>query len=377
MPLKIINVVGARPNFIKIAPIMDAIKAVNYAAGSREIVPVLVHTGQHYDANMSDSFFNDLEIPAPDVFLGIGSGSHAEQTAKVMTAFEKVCLDQKPDLVLVVGDVNSTVACGLVAAKLGIKLAHVEAGLRSFDRAMPEELNRMVTDVLSDYMFVTEESGMENLRREGKDPKTFFLVGNVMIDTLFKYREKASRSPILEKLGASRRSYGVVTMHRPSNVDDRGVLEPILEAFREIGGRTRLFFAVHPRTRNQVNRWGLGSFFREPPSQGPGLYWLDPLGYLDFLCLTDNAQVVLTDSGGIQEETTALGVPCVTIRHNTERPVTIDLGTNVLVGTDPERIKGEGARAIEGAWKKGEVPPLWDGEASARIVSILTRELRK
>ena len=359
--MKIINIVGARPNFIKIAPIMDAYR--NYG----EIEPILVHTGQHYDRKMSELFFDQLGIPRPDVDLGVGSASHAVQTAEIMKRFEPLLLEEKPDWVLVVGDVNSTIACGLAAVKLGIRLAHVEAGLRSFDRGMPEEINRILTDSISDLLFCTEQSGVDNLRREGVSPEKIFLVGNVMIDTLEKNRSRAERSDILEKAGVEKEQYAVLTLHRPSNVDDPAVLEGILSALIEIQRDMPVIFPVHPRTRLKLADEPLKTKVGELPD----LRLIEPVGYLDFLKLMGSSRLVLTDSGGIQEETTILKVPCLTLRKNTERPVTCALGSNRLVGPDPEKII-EAYRALKaGEGESPRIPPFWDGRAADRIVGII------
>ena len=348
-------VAGARPNFMKVAPIVHALNArkeVAQAAGLSLRVSI-VHTGQHYDPNMSDVFFRDLGIPAPDRHLDVGSGSHAEQTAKIMMAFEKVLLEDRPDLVVVVGDVNSTVACSLTAKKLGVRVAHVEAGLRSFDMTMPEEINRKLTDAISDLLFVTEESGMRNLRAEGVPEERIHLVGNVMIDTLLRNmgrvgsREFAPSEPVRAFCGTGRR-YAVLTLHRPSNVDRKETLAPIWGAISEIARDVPVLFPVHPRTRGKIAAFGL---------DGAGVTMIDPVGYLDMLYSVKGAALVLTDSGGLQEETTALGVPCVTIRENTERPSTVEIGTNYLVGTrpggDPVRRAGDSL----GQWEEGECPP--------------------
>ncbi|HOM77034.1 MAG TPA: UDP-N-acetylglucosamine 2-epimerase (non-hydrolyzing), partial [Anaerohalosphaeraceae bacterium] len=319
--IKIICVCGARPNFMKIAPIMRAFNQ------SGKFQTLLVHTGQHYDAKMSQLFFDELAIPKPDVNLEVGSGSHAVQTAEIMKRFEPVVLDFKPDYVLVVGDVNSTIACGLVAVKLGVKLIHVEAGLRSFDRSMPEEINRILTDSISDLLFVTEQSGVDNLKREGVNSDKVYLVGNVMIDTLLANRNKAEQSPILEQLGLEKRKYAVITLHRPSNVDCLEGLEKIIAAFEVIQKDLKLVFPIHPRTKKNIE----GSALKGRVEAMQNLILLEPAGYLDFLKLTANAALVLTDSGGIQEETTILGIPCLTLRENTERPITITEGTNQLV----------------------------------------------
>ena len=359
--LKIVNVVGARPNFMKVAPLWEAMRA--YPG----IEPLVVHTGQHYDHKMSQLFFDHLGLPKPDVYLGVGSGGHGEQTGKIMIAFERTVKEAAPDIVLVVGDVNSTIACGLVAVKLGVKLVHVEAGLRSYDRTMPEEVNRVLTDQISDYLFTTERSAHDNLRREGIPEERIFFTGNVMIDSLLKHRDKAARSPVLEDLGLRAKGYVLVTLHRPSNVDDRDVLAGLLEVLAAIATRLPVVFPIHPRTRAKLGEFRLDRGLQRLPD----LKLVDPLGYLDFLKCMDNARLVLTDSGGIQEETTVLGVPCVTARENTERPVTVTEGTNVLAGRDPERILAEANRVIDGRGKIGRRPELWDGRAAGRIVKVL------
>ena len=312
--MKILNVVGARPNFMKIAPLVEEMKKTPDLQG------ILVHTGQHYDEGMSDVFFRDLGIPVPDVHLGVGSGTHAEQTARVMVEFEKVCIREKPHVVVVVGDVNSTMACTIVAAKLLIPVAHVEAGLRSFDRAMPEEVNRLVTDTLADILFTTSRDADENLKREGVSPQKIHFVGNVMIDTLLKHRQKAAELKVVKP-----EKYALVTLHRPSNVDDPQVLSTILQALEEISKSMPVIFPIHPRTAKRVEEFGLSM---------QGIRTMPPQGYLEFLNLMSTATIVLTDSGGLQEETTTLGIPCLTLRHNTERPVTITHGTNIMVGPD-------------------------------------------
>ena len=358
--MKIINVVGARPNFMKIAPIVEAMKQ------APSIQQLLVHTGQHYDAAMSEVFFKQLGIPVPDMDLGVGSGSHAEQTARVMIEFEKVLLAEKPDMVLVVGDVNSTMACSIVAAKLLVKVVHVEAGLRSFDRTMPEEINRLVTDALADVLFTTSRDADENLAREGVPAGKVHFVGNVMIDTLLKQRETASKLDVISRFGVTAKGFALVTLHRPSNVDDPAVLPGIVSALQKISQTMPVVFPIHPRTRKRVAEFGLNL---------DGIQCVDPLGYLEFLNLTSNAGVVLSDSGGLQEETTILRVPCLTLRNNTERPVTITHGTNVMVGTDPDRILTAFNKIMSGDWKPAGPPELWDGHAAERIVAVLSSEL--
>jgi UDP-N-acetylglucosamine 2-epimerase (non-hydrolysing) len=358
--VKLINVVGARPNLMKIAPLMAQYARVDAVEAS------LLHTGQHYDANMSDLFFRELGIPEPDLNLEVGSASHAVQTAEIMKAFEPVVLEQRPDAVVVVGDVNSTIACGLVAVKLGVTLVHVEAGLRSFDRGMPEEINRVLTDSISGLLFCTEQSGVDNLRAEGVAEKRIHLVGNVMIDTLLQHRDKAEASSILEDLQLEAGAYAALTLHRPSNVDDPVVLGRIFAALEEIRRDLPVVFPAHPRTQARMREFGLGA-----SGAGAELRVLDPLGYLDFLRLMTGSKLVLTDSGGIQEETTILGVPCLTLRENTERPVTIEAGTNQLVGTDPQRILEAYRRVQAGEAGVGHTPPLWDGRAAERIVDVI------
>ena len=363
--MKIINVVGARPNLMKIAPLMNAYEKCD------AIEPLLVHTGQHYDENMSDLFFRQLGIPKPDLNLGVGSASHAVQTAEIMKAFEPVVLDHEPDAVLVVGDVNSTIACGTVAVKLGVKLIHVEAGLRSFDRTMPEEINRLITDAISDLLFCTEQSGVDNLRREGVPERKIHLVGNLMIDTLLRHRAAADRSAILEDLALAERDYAVITLHRPSNVDNRENLEGLIEALECIQNDLTVVFPAHPRTRAKFEAFGMGARLAALPN----LHVLDPIGYLDFLKLITSARVVLTDSGGIQEETTILKVPCLTLRENTERPITLEVGSNRLVGSDPEKIISAYREIVAGGTSDSGTPPLWDGRAAERVVEVLQREL--
>ena len=368
--MKILVVVGARPNFMKAAPILKAIREFNGMRGhwAGAIQPILVHTGQHFDAKMSDAFFADLEMPAPDVFLGAGSGSHAEQTAEIMKRFEPVLLRERPDVMLVVGDVNSTLACALVASKMPSNarpaIAHIEAGLRSFDRNMPEEINRILTDQLSDFLFVTEESGVRNLRKEGIPASKVHLVGNTMIDSLREYEARAEASPIMRTLGVEKRAYALLTLHRAANVDERDTLVEILQGISELSKLVTVVFPAHPRTQKKICELGLSRYVAD------SMRIVEPLGYLDFLCLMKHARLVVTDSGGIQEETTALGVPCVTARENTERPVTIDVGTNLLGGTRRDTI----AKAIRiqlASKSRATLPDLWDGRAAARIVGIL------
>lgn len=359
--LTIVNVVGGRPNFVKIAPLMEAMTAVP------ALRRVLVHTGQHYDHEMSRAFFEDLEIPEPDFFLGVGSGSHAQQTAKVMIEFEKVAETVRPDLVVVVGDLNSTLACALVAAKLLIPVAHVEAGLRSFDPAMPEEINRTLTDHVSAYLFTPSADADTNLVREGIPSAKIFRVGNVMIDTLRKYEPMARARQAAAALGLAPRGYAVLTLHRPSNVDEPAAFDRILGGLEAIVPRCPVVFPVHPRTRRRLAEFGLEARLERLGN----LRLCAPLGYLAFVSLLMEARFVMTDSGGIQEETTALGVPCLTLRENTERPITAELGTNRVIGTHPDRIAAEAARLLDGDERRGEIPPLWDGKAALRIVDVL------
>jgi UDP-N-acetylglucosamine 2-epimerase (non-hydrolysing) len=360
--IKIICVCGARPNFMKIAPIM---KAFNKKG---KFNTLLVHTGQHYDEKMSRLFFDELGIPKPDINLEVGSGSHAVQTAEIMKRFEPIVLDFVPDYCLVVGDVNSTIGSGLVAVKLGVKLIHVEAGLRSFDRTMPEEINRVLTDSISNLLFVTEQSGIDNLKNEGVNSNKVHLVGNVMIDTLLANRTKAEKSVILEKLGLGRKGYSIITLHRPSNVDDVDNFAKIITAFERIQKDIKLVFPIHPRTRNNIE----GSELGDRVEAMENLILLDPVGYLDFLKLTSNAAFVMTDSGGIQEETTILGVPCMTLRENTERPITITEGTNRLVHIDTDDILNNYNEIKATDFEcGGNIPKFWDGKAAERIASII------
>lgn len=359
--MNVLHVVGARPNFMKVAPV---IKALEKRGG---ITQTLVHTGQHYDINMSDIFFTHLGLPFPDFNLEVGSGSHAVQTAEIMKRIEMVILERKPNLVLVYGDVNSTLAASLVCAKLLISLGHVEAGLRSFDRTMPEEINRLITDQVADFLFTPSVDGNENLIREGIAPDKIHLVGNVMIDTLSQMLMQAeSRWPALHSsLGIIKKNYALITLHRPSNVDEPIIFTKIMKALSEVSEKIRVIFPVHPRTRARIAGSGL-----KIPENGP-FQVIDPVGYLEFVCLQRHASLVITDSGGIQEETTFLNVPCLTVRENTERPITVSLGTNILVGRDTSRLLSEVDRVLTGATKKGSLPPLWDGQAGERIADII------
>jgi UDP-N-acetylglucosamine 2-epimerase (non-hydrolysing) len=360
-------VAGARPNFMKLAPVARAI------SDAGELRFRIVHTGQHYDEAMAEVFFRELGIPKPDVNLEVGSGSHGAQTARIIERYEAHLLADRPDATVVFGDVNSTAACTLAAAKLLVPVAHVEAGLRSFDRTMPEEINRIVTDALAGLLLVSEPSGVANLRHEGIPEKKIRLVGNVMIDTLMGQLDKAGKQGTVKRLGLEGRRYGLVTMHRPSNVDDPAILGRLLGLLRECGDALPLVFPVHPRTRQAAAKAGLGDLVA--PGQA-GLICLDPLPYLDLLCLAQGAAVVLTDSGGLQEETSILGVPCLTMRENTERPITVDQGTSRLVGNDPGKIRAAFHEALSGAWKPGAGIPLWDGKAAVRIARELSLWLR-
>lgn len=372
--MRLLSVVGARPNFMKIAPIVAELGKYS------EIEHRLVHSGQHYDELLSGNFFSDLELPAPDVNLEIGSGSHAAQTAEVMKRLEPILLECRPDMIIVVGDVNSTLAAALTAVKLEIPVAHVEAGLRSFDMTMPEEINRKLTDAISTLLFVTEQSGVDNLKNEGISANKIYLVGNVMIDSLRRHRGLAERSPILERLeirqsGGACRPYGVLTLHRPSNADRRDVLRRILETVQILAADLPIFFPVHPRTRKNIDLFGCASYLTNARSYRDGIVALDPLGYLDFLCLMQHARLVLTDSGGIQEETTVLGVPCLTLRENTERPATVEYGTNQIVGLNPDRILSAARSILQGPRPAYRCPELWDGKAAERIVNVIRKHL--
>jgi len=354
--MNILHVVGARPNFMKVAPV---VAGLNLKPGIQQVI---VHTGQHYDKNMSTIFFGQLGIPEPDINLEVGSGSHAQQTAQIISRFESVVLDQRPDLVLVYGDVNSTVAAALVCSKMLISVGHVEAGLRSFDRTMPEEINRLLTDQVADLLFTPSEDGNTNLARENIAPEKVHLVGNVMIDTLVRLLPRAEAPPLPQGTAPGR--YGLVTLHRPSNVDAQETFSKIWKTLEDVSRSLPIIFPLHPRTRKNMQAWGIES---SPDS----LHLMDPVGYLEFLALQKQAALVITDSGGIQEETTYLGVPCLTVRENTERPVTVELGTNILVGHDVVRLSDEVGDILSGNCKKGTIPPLWDGRAGERIAEII------
>ncbi len=383
--MKLCLVGGARPNFMKIAPLVRAISKKNQTNGRKQIIYKIVHTGQHYDYEMSTVFFKDLGIPKPNVFLDVGSGSHGEQTGKIMIAFEKVLLTEKTDLVVVVGDVNSTVACALVAAKLHIPVAHVEAGLRSYDRAMPEEINRILTDQISDYLFTPSSDANGNLKREGIAPDKIYLVGNIMIDNLFFNLKKAQKSNIFENLGlitsspgGSIKDYALLTLHRPSNVDHKDSLKEIIGALKEISRETPIIFPMHPRTRKMVTEFNLEKCFnfginkpKVPIKLSDSIYALDPLGYIDFLGLMSKAKIVLTDSGGIQEETAVLGIPCLTLRDTTERPITLTRGTNILVHNNKTKIVEATRNILKEQKQKANCPKLWDGKTADRIVKVL------
>jgi UDP-N-acetylglucosamine 2-epimerase (non-hydrolysing) len=361
--MKIISVVGARPNFVKIAPIISEFKK------HEKIEHLLVHTGQHYDKNMSDVFFHQLGIPEPDINLGVGSGTHAEQTGRIMMEFENIIAKEKPDLVIVVGDVNSTIACSITAKKCGVKVAHIEAGLRSFDWTMPEEINRIVTDRISDMLFVTEKSGIENLRKEGVPEGKIFFVGNVMIDSLYQNLPKIRQSEAIKKFGLKPKEFCIATIHRPNNVDTKESLKEVMDIIEKVQEKLKFVLPLHPRTKKNAERFGL----LDRLSKMKNLILLEPLPYLEFLNLVLNSKFVLTDSGGIQEETTFMQVPCITMRPNTERPVTIDEGTNILIGNDKERLFKEVDNIMLGKIKKGKIPELWDGKTSERIVDVILR----
>jgi UDP-N-acetylglucosamine 2-epimerase (non-hydrolysing) len=362
--LKVIIVAGARPNFMKVAPIVDAMKRRD-----TDFQPLLVHTGQHYDAAMSEAFFRDLEMPEPDVYLGVGSGSHAQQTASIMQAFEPVVVKEQPDWVVVVGDVNSTLACALVSVKLGIKVAHVEAGLRSRDRTMPEEINRLLTDQIADLLLTPSRDADQNLVAEGIPAERIRFVGNVMIDSLLTQLDRARQSTARADLGLADKEYAVLTLHRPSNVDDPAAFVRVIDALEEISRRLPIVFPAHPRTRKMIDELGL----TDRVEKIKNLLVIDPVGYLDFLQLLSGARLALTDSGGIQEETTVLGIPCITLRENTERPITVEMGTNTIAGTNPANIVEAALRALDQApnTSAARVPPLWDGRTADRILDRL------
>jgi UDP-N-acetylglucosamine 2-epimerase (non-hydrolysing) len=356
----VISVVGARPNFMKIAPL--------YAELSRRGVPqLLLHTGQHYDEDMSKVFFDDLGMPEPDIYLGIGSGTHAEQTAKVMVEFERVCKEYNPSMVIVVGDVNSTVACAMVCAKMLITCAHVEAGLRSFDREMPEEINRLVTDAIADLLLTPSPDGDDNLRAEGVSEERIVRVGNIMIDSLFNNLERSKQSTVCSDLGLKGKNYAVLTLHRPSNVDDPVAFARVIAALEKIGERIALVFPMHPRTRKQAEQFGM----MERIESIKNMVLTGPTGYLDFIALMANSKFVLTDSGGLQEETTALGIPCLTLRENTERPITVTEGTNTIVGNNTQLIIDTAIDVMENGGKTGRIPDMWDGHTAERIADVI------
>ncbi len=360
--IKVLNIVGARPNFMKIAPIYREMKR-----RENDFLPLIVHTGQHYDAAMSDAFFDDLGMPEPDFHLEVGSASHAVQTAKIMTAFEPIVLQERPDWVLVVGDVNSTIACALVCSKLGVKVAHVEAGLRSGDLTMPEEINRLLTDRISDLLLTPSPDGDENLLKEGIEKNKIHFVGNVMIDSLFYSLKLSEKSKIREDLGLNGKDYAALTLHRPSNVDEKEIFEPILNALVEISEKIPVIFPVHPRTASKIDEFGFAEKI-----ENSNIKLINPLGYIDFLRLYSGAKLVLTDSGGLQEETTALSIPCLTLRENTERPITIEMGTNHLVGINPANIRKFAFEILEKSnTKDAKIPPLWDGKTAERICDVL------
>ena len=361
----ILLVVGARPNFMKMAPLHSEIK-------KRNLPVLLLHTGQHYDEDMSKVFFDDLGMPEPDIYLGVGSASHAKQTAKIMIDFEEICIKEKPSIVVVAGDVNSTIACALVATKLSIPVGHVEAGLRSFDMNMPEEINRILTDRISNLLFTPSKDANENLINEGMNKESIKLVGNIMIDSLLNNIEKSSASKIHYKIKVEKENYALITLHRPSNVDYEDNLSRIVNAIEIISEDIKIVFPIHPRTANMIEKFGLESRI----NQIPNLVLTKPLGYLDFLALIKHSKVVLTDSGGLQEETTSLGIPCITLRDNTERPITIEQGTNVLVGNKTEKITIEWENICRNGGKSGRIPELWDGKTSERITDAIVEFLK-
>lgn len=361
---KIINIVGARPNFMKIAPLMNAYRN----AGMKDMM--LLHTGQHYDKSMSSLFFEELGISEPDINLEVGSDTQSKQVAKIMERFEDVCFEHKPDAILVVGDVNSTMACSIVAAKLGIKIIHLEAGLRSFDRSMPEEINRLVTDTLADFLLTPSADADENLIREGCSQSKIFRVGNIMIDTLFMFLPKAQKSDILNKIGINSHDFALVTLHRPSNVDIPAIITEIINTLNNISESIKVVFPMHPRTKLNLNKFGISL-----SKLNKNFIITAPMGYLDFQQLMSNSKFVITDSGGVQEETTALKIPCITIRENTERPITVSLGSNVIVGTDIDKLLHFSEQAISGNWKHAEIPEMWDGKTAERVIEVLQKHL--
>jgi UDP-N-acetylglucosamine 2-epimerase (non-hydrolysing) len=364
MKLKIMSIVGARPNFIKVAPLHKAFQKY-----SNVVEHLICHTGQHFDEKMSKIFFEELEMPKPDFYLGVGGGSHAEQTAHIMLEFEKVVLSQKPNLIIVVGDVNSTVACSLVASKLNIPVAHVEAGLRSFDRTMPEEINRIITDVISDYLFVSEKSGLENLKNEGISSSKIFFTGNIMIDSLIYYLPKIEQCTILKDMELIPYNYILATFHRPSNVDTEQNLNQLIDMLNNIAQNQKIVFPVHPRTMNNIIKYNINKKINS------NIKIIEPIGYIEFLALSNKASLVITDSGGIQEETTYLGVQCITVRDNTERPVTVTIGTNQLIGTDFKKVEKAAMNVLSGNKKNGQIPELWDGKVAERISEIIVNSM--
>ncbi|MCK4664783.1 MAG: UDP-N-acetylglucosamine 2-epimerase (non-hydrolyzing) [Bacteroidales bacterium] len=361
--MKVVNIVGARPNFVKISPLMHAMQ------NSHFIEPILLHTGQHYDYNMSESFFRELAIPEPDVYLNVGSDTHGKQVAMIMKKFDDFCEEHHPELVVVVGDVNSTMACSLVAVKRHIKVAHIEAGIRSYDRSMPEEVNRIVTDSVADLLLPPSKDAVENLLKEGHTSEQIHLVGNIMIDTLLRNQPKILGSDILQTLAINPKEFALLTLHRPSNVDDIKSLGNIIEALEIIQDRIKIVFPVHPRTKKRIEEFGLLNRI----NQSENIILTEPLGYFDFGKLVYEANFVMTDSGGIQEETTVYQIPCITIRDNTERPVTIWEGTNELAGSNKEKIVDFANQILDGNWKKGKIPELWDGKTAERIVHVFEK----
>jgi UDP-N-acetylglucosamine 2-epimerase (non-hydrolysing) len=367
--MKYYLVAGVRPNFMKVEPLLRVISQHNAARANQRIEPCFIHTGQHYDFEMSQVFFDELKLPRPDIHLGVGSGTHAEQTGKIMIELERLLLKEKPDLVIVVGDVNSTLAAALAAVKIHIPVAHVEAGLRSYDRSMPEEINRILTDAISDYLFTPSPDADSNLIKEGVSRDKIFCVGDVMVDSLLFHKDIASRRGILSEVGLEAKNYALLTMHRPSNVDDKSSLLRIITAIKKIARRIPVIFPVHPRTQANISRFGFDEFF-----QDRRIIRIEPLGYLDFLNLEMNARLVITDSGGMQQETTVLNVPCLSLRDTTERPITIEEGTNILVWNDTSQIIEEAFKILDGQGKKGKCPALWDGKAAERTIDILVKQ---